>query len=202
VRGDASRADVAFTFDAGSDAGSTTRILTILATNDIHASFGITGEWARANPATLRAIANAGHQIMNHSDSHDSFTGTSTHRAPLSTTERIAQARRGERAISDITGVNPKPWFRAPYGDMDAAGDATLGLLGYRYDVLWTVDSLGWKGKPAREVAQRCIAGAVNGAIYLFHVGSASTDVDALQAIIDGLRAKGFAIGPVTGIVH
>src|SRR5689334_5829110 len=60
-RGDTSRPRVAFRFDAGSDAGATGRILDILAANHIRASFSITGDWARANPALLLRITHDGH---------------------------------------------------------------------------------------------------------------------------------------------
>jgi peptidoglycan-N-acetylglucosamine deacetylase len=70
-----------------------------------------------------------------------------------------------------------------------------------RYDVLWTVDSLGWKGTAPAVVVARCLAGAGNGVIYLFHVGTASTDADALQAVIDGLRARGLSIGTVPDVL-
>jgi peptidoglycan-N-acetylglucosamine deacetylase len=76
-----------------------------------------------------------------------------------------------------------------------------VGRLGYRYDVLWTVDSLGWKGIPVDQIVARCLEGAVPGAILLFHVGSASADGAALPAIIDGLRAQGYGFDTVAGVV-
>ena len=54
------------------------------------------------------------------------------------------------------------------------------------------VDSLGWKGVPVDEVVSRCVDGAVPGAIFLMHVGGASTDYAGLQRVIDGLRQKGY----------
>ena len=68
------------------------------------------------------------------------------------------------------------PWFRPPYGDEDASVRADVGSAGYRYELMWTVDSLGWKGGASSEVVQRCLSRAEPGAIYLVHVGSASTD--------------------------
>src|SRR2546426_52164 len=46
--GNTSRRMVAFSFDAGSDAGFTAQILDTLRTNRIEASFGVTGRWAEA----------------------------------------------------------------------------------------------------------------------------------------------------------
>lgn len=38
------------------------------------------------------------------------------------------------------------------------------------------------------------------GAIYIFHVGSASQDGLALQRVIDGLRAAGYSFVPLSSI--
>jgi peptidoglycan/xylan/chitin deacetylase (PgdA/CDA1 family) len=63
------------------------------------------------------------------------------------------------------------------------------------------VDSLGWNGLPADAIVDRCLERAENGAIYLFHVGSASADAEALQRIIDGLRAQGYGFGTVADVL-
>ena len=67
-----------------------------------------------------------------------------------------------------------------------------VGLRGYSSNVLWTVDSRGWMGLAAAAIAQRCLSLAEPGAIYVFHVGAASQDAQALPAIISGLRAQGY----------
>ena len=131
---------------------------------------------------------------MNHTDTHRSFTGFSTNTAPLSSAERAAQLAGAEAALTAITGHSPRPWFRPPYGDIDARTPTDVARAGYRYVLMWTVDSLGWKGLAPSEVAARCLNGATPGGILLLHVGSASTDATALPVILDGLRARGFEI--------
>lgn len=201
-RGDPSRPVVALTFDAGADAGYTADILATLARNDIRASFGITGAWARSHPDLVEAIASAGHQLLNHSDDHPSFTGFSTGTGGLTTAERLEQLARAEEAIAGAAGVGAAPWFRPPYGDVDASVARDVWAGGFRYVVLWTVDSLGWKGAPADAITTRCIDRAEPGAIYLFHVGSGSADALALQPVVDGLRAAGYAFATVADLVH
>ena len=75
------------------------------------------------------------------------------------------------------------------------------GAAGYRYEVMWTVDSLGWTGIPVDQIVSRCVGAAANGVIYLFHVGSASQDFAALPAIVDALRARGFELVTVAQLV-
>lgn len=94
------------------------------------------------------------------------------------------------------TDVDSRPWFRPPYGDYDEGVLADVAAAGYGYVVMWSIDSLGWKGLPPSDVAARTIAALEPGAIVLMHVGSASTDVDALPGILDAARRRG--LEPVT----
>jgi peptidoglycan/xylan/chitin deacetylase (PgdA/CDA1 family) len=199
-RGDPDRQVVALTFDAGSDLGHAAEILDALATNGVPATFGITGRWAEAHPALVRRMAAEGHQLVNHSYDHPSFTGFSTGEAPLSRAARLDQLARAEAAIRAAAGVSSLPWFRPPYGDEDESVRADVGSAGYRYELMWTLDSLGWTGLPAEQVVARCLDGAVPGAIYLMHVGAASTDHAALQRVIDGLRAQGYSFTTADGL--
>lgn len=200
-RGDTSRPLVALTFDAGSDVGYAAAILDLLATEHIPATFGMTGAWAKTNPALVRRMAAEGHQLLNHSYDHPSFTGRSTSRPPLTTAQRLDQLARADAAIVAASGRTTVPWFRPPYGDEDASVRADVARAGYRFEVMWTLDSLGWRGVPAAEVVRRCLDGAGPGVIYLFHVGSASTDHDALPAIVAGLRQRGLGFATVAGLL-
>jgi peptidoglycan-N-acetylglucosamine deacetylase len=189
---DTSRKVVALTFDAGSDAGYASRILDTLKTNRVKASFGMTGKWAEAHPALLRRIVREGHTVMNHTYSHRSFTGSSTGTSPLSYKQRSGELRKTESAVQRIAGVSTKPYFRPPYGAYDASVLEDVYTLGYKYNVMWSTDSLGWKGYTKQQILQRVLEGRKPGAIYLFHVGSQSQDGPALQSIISELRARGY----------
>jgi peptidoglycan/xylan/chitin deacetylase (PgdA/CDA1 family) len=197
TRGDPSLPRVALSFDAGSDAGSTTRILDLLAARNIKASFGLTGAWACAHPELVRRMATEGHHLINHTDDHRSFTGASTNTAALTAAERTGELTRADDTIRAITGRSTQPWFRPPYGDLDASVDTDVAAAGYSRIALWSLDSLGWKGLPAAEITTRCLDAAANGTIYLFHVGVASADADALPAILDGLAAKSLSPGTI-----
>jgi peptidoglycan/xylan/chitin deacetylase (PgdA/CDA1 family) len=192
TKGNTSSKVVALTFDAGSDRGYTSQILDTLRDNDVRASWGMTGRWAEDNPDLVQRMADEGHDFINHSYDHSSFTGLSTGADPLTRDQRWEQLDRTEEIILDLTGLSTKPYFRPPYGDYDASVNADVGARGYAYNVMWTVDSRGWMGLSAGEIVVRCLELHEPGAIYIFHVGSASQDGPALQAIIDGLRDLGY----------
>jgi peptidoglycan/xylan/chitin deacetylase (PgdA/CDA1 family) len=90
---------VALTFDAGSDAGHTATILDVLAGYGIRATFALTGEWVEQNPQLSRRIVLEGHEVMNHSYDHPSFTGVSSDEVALTTESRssIAPSTRSAR---------------------------------------------------------------------------------------------------------
>lgn len=201
TRGPVTRRVVALTFDAGSDTGSAATILDTLALAGVRASFGITGDFARDNPGLVARIHREGHQIVNHSDSHRSFTGVSSDRVVLTRAARCADLRRAERAITAAApAATVQPWFRPPYGDRNASVDIDVAAAGYRYVAMWTVDSRGWRGVPVTEVIRTVLDTAAPGAIYLFHVGAASTDAVALPRVLSGLRARGYGFVTLSGL--
>lgn len=200
-RGDPNRRIVALTFDAGADAGHTAAILDTLTAEGIRASFGITGRWAESNPDLVARIAGDGHLMVNHTYDHRSFTGVSGTPAILTRAERVDQLERTDEVIRRVTGQSTKPWFRPAFGDYDDSVNADVASAGYRYNVLWTVDSLGWQGLSPQAITDRCVGRTVPGAILLFHVGEQSADAEALPAIIAALRADGYSFGTLAEVV-
>ena len=183
---------VALTFDAGADRGYAEEILDTLQDEDAIATFGMTAHWAEANPDLILRMVDEGHTLMNHTETHRSWTGLSTSAAPLTSAERAEELRVTEAVIETIVGYDMRPYFRPPYGDYDDSVIADLQTNGYTVNVMWTVDSLGWNGLTAAEITARTLNGTVPGAIHLFHVGAASQDAAALPDIISGLRDLGY----------
>ncbi|MGD9998179.1 MAG: polysaccharide deacetylase family protein [Ilumatobacteraceae bacterium] len=183
---------VALTFDAGSDVGNTSLILDTLGAEGVRASFGITGAFAEAHPDEVRRIATDGHVVMNHSYSHFSFTGVSSTDVLLSADERQHDLDRADEVLAALVGRSTAPFWRPPFGDYDDGVLADVGGIGYRYTVMWTVDSLGWQGLGADDITARVLERVEPGAIVAMHVGSQSADAEALPAVIAGLRAGGY----------
>lgn len=176
---------VSLTFDAGSDRGYAEEILDLVAASGIRVTFGMTGKWAEAHPDLLRRMIDEGHTLMNHTYDHP-------HMETLTTQQRLEQLRLTESIVVELTGTSTKPYFRPPYGAYNDQVLIDVGADGYRYSVMWTVDTLGWKGIPPSEVLDRCLNGAKPGAIILLHVGAASTDYAALPSVIAGLTDAGY----------
>jgi peptidoglycan/xylan/chitin deacetylase (PgdA/CDA1 family) len=207
-RGTTSRRTVSYTFDAGSDLGHTGAILDFLAAEGIPASFGLTGRWAEANPAAVKRMAAEGHHLFNHTWDHGSFTGFSTGRAALTPARRTEQLVRTNNLVLKLTGTSTRPYFRPPYGDYDSGVLRDVGANRFGTNVMWSVDSLGWKGLTAPKICSRVVGSMAaassggNGYIILFHVGAASADAQALPCITNTLRGRGFTFATVPQLLN
>jgi peptidoglycan/xylan/chitin deacetylase (PgdA/CDA1 family) len=199
--GTGTRRSVALTFDAGADPGHTAGILAVLRAERIRASFGVTGLWAQDNPTLLQAIAADGHQFLNHSYDHASFTGLSTDSPALTFDERALELSRTETTVFRLTNRSTRPWFRPPYGDLDASVEADAAALGYPYIAMWSIDTFGWRRATADEIVDRTLSLASPGAVIIMHVGIESQDAAALPRVIEGLRADGYAFETMDEII-
>lgn len=185
---------VALTFDAGADRGYAASILTTLERGRLQASFGMTGLWARQNPDLVRRMAKDHDILIDHTYDHRSFTGLSTHAAPLTAAQRSWEIAQADRIVRSLTHRTMRPYFRPPFGDFDRSTLTLARLLGYTHVVMWSVDSLGWERLPAVAILQRCLTLVRPGGIILMHVGSQSQDALALPSLINVLRQRGYRL--------
>jgi peptidoglycan-N-acetylglucosamine deacetylase len=184
---------VALTFDTEHPDGPNcppdvaARIVAALAAADVPASFFLQGRWASAYPRLARRIADAGHLVGNHSHAHANLAGLT----PAGLAEDIGAA---QEAIARAAGVDPRPWFRCPYGT-HSHGPAlvpTLRRLGY-HDAHWNVTPEDWDPDvSARELTARVVSSVGAGpAVVLLHSWPAVVP-DALPAIIRALAGARF----------
>jgi peptidoglycan/xylan/chitin deacetylase (PgdA/CDA1 family) len=194
---------VALTYDAGADRGEAADLLAYLEGARVKVTFGMTGRWAESNPDLLRRIVIDGDELMNHSYDHRSMTGLSSGAPVLDRQDRIQEIARTESIVQSLAGASMKPFFRPPYGDQDETVLRDVAAAGYRYSVLWSVDSRGWEGASVTQIVDHCLREARPGAIYVLHVGVNSKDVEATHLIVDGLEALGYrfvTVGQMVGL--
>jgi peptidoglycan/xylan/chitin deacetylase (PgdA/CDA1 family) len=180
--------EVALTFDAEHPDGPqcppgvAERIVSVLESNDVRASFFLQGRWATAYPDLARTIANDGHVVGNHSHSHANLTN-------LSPAGLVADIRAAEQAIASSAGVDPHPWFRCPHGTHSHSPQLAPILRELKYhDAHWNITVEDWEpDASAAEISARVIDGIDgrrDGAVVLLHSWPAVVP-DALVRIID-----------------
>ncbi len=176
---------VALTFDDGPSGLTTPRLLDILQSRGVKATFFVLGTMARKSPDIVRREAAEGHEVASHTPYHNQLTN-------LSFTQIQGEAAEMNRIFQEILGVNP-PFTRPPYGSYNANVSAALG----QPLVLWSVDPRDWQDRNASTVCSRVLATTRNGSIILIH-DIHTTTVDAVPCIIDNLRAQGYEFATVT----
>jgi peptidoglycan/xylan/chitin deacetylase (PgdA/CDA1 family) len=192
---------IALTFDGGSNAAGVRSILDTLAARHAPATFFLTGRFVRSFPGKSARIARE-HLVGNHTDSHADLTRLSD--AAITTEVRTAQ-----RTILQVTGEDPRRFFRFPFGARTPHTISVLNRLCY-VPFRWTVDTLGWRGTSSgisvALVIRRVMGAARPGAIVLMHVGAhprdrSTLDAKALPEVIRRLRGAGFKLVPLSRVL-
>ncbi|MDX2183621.1 MAG: glycosyltransferase [Gemmatimonadaceae bacterium] len=192
---------VALTFDDGPNADYTPLILDTLAARGAVASFFVIGREVVDHPAIARRIVNEGHEIGNHTFGHPDLGGMSA------AAVRVELAAAG-RVIEAVTGRRPR-LFRPPYiGDARPATAerlmpmAVAAELGLRTAAL-EVDTRDWQLNDPARIVRRALDGLSNGRIILLHDagGDRTPTVAAVGPLVDSLRARGYTLTTVAGLL-
>ncbi len=204
TRAGVSEKRVALTFDDGPDPVFTAQILDTLRTRHAVASFFVLGRQVQRLPDLTRRMADEGHEIGNHSWSHPDMAGLSTQaiKVELAATGRVIEA---------VTGRRPM-LFRPPYiGDARPSTEERLrpmaiaNDLGYRVAGL-EVDTRDWLQQDPRAIVSLALEGLDRGKgrIVLLHDagGDRTPTVAALGPLIDSLRARGYTLTTVAGLLN
>lgn len=182
---------VSLTFDAAWGNEDTQLLIDILAKYKVKATFFVVGFWVDKYPESVKALHDAGHEVMSHSNDHAHFN-------QLSVDQIIQNITASNDKITAVTGVKPT-LFRCPYGEYDDHVVKTLRDMGM-YTIQWDVDSLDWKNLSASEITQRVTSRVEPGSIVLFHNAALHTP-EALPTIIEHLLSNGYEIVPVSQIL-
>ena len=152
------------------------------------------GEWVDKYPESVKALSDAGHEVMNHSSTHP-------HMTELSANQMIAEVQECNQKIEAITGVCPT-LFRPPYGDYNDTVVSTMRSIDM-YTIQWDVDSLDWKDYGVDSIIQTVTQHKHlgNGSIILCHNGAKYT-ADALETLITTLQEQGYELVPISQLIY
>jgi peptidoglycan/xylan/chitin deacetylase (PgdA/CDA1 family) len=187
---------VALTFDDGPTPAYTQATLDLLREKEVVATFFLMGVDVDAHPIETRAIIAAGHEIGNHTYSHPDMTFASEEQAA----DEIGRADDAIRRAGYTGEIHVRPPF----------GKKLIGLPLHlakhdRATITWDVEPESYPeiaADPAK-IAAHVIETARPGSIIILHVmyDSREPSRQALPAIIDGLKARGFRFATVSGLL-
>ena len=182
---------LSISFDAAWGNEDTQQLIDILGEYNVKATFFVVGEWVDKYPESVKALADAGHEVMNHSNTHAHFS-------QLSTDEIIADVTACNDKIEAVTGVRPT-LIRPPYGEYDDHVITAIRSMGME-PIQWDVDSLDWKELSAAEITERVTTKVQPGSIVLFHNAALHTP-EALPGILEALLQEGYTFVPISELI-
>jgi peptidoglycan/xylan/chitin deacetylase (PgdA/CDA1 family) len=183
--GNTTKHEVALTIDPYGTEELSMRFLEILARHQVHATWFPEGSEALQGPERIRQVQAYGDVIGNHTMSHPHLT-------PLSDEAVCREIEEAEQAIVSITDQTTRPYFRPPYGDVDARVRDLAAQLGYR-TVCWSIDTEDYQPDATSEaIVAQVMNHLSNGAIILIH----TTEVEAqtLDQVITLIQQQGYQI--------
>jgi peptidoglycan-N-acetylglucosamine deacetylase len=157
-----SQSSLALTFDDGPNPSATAGILDILDRHRASATFFLIGRFARACPSLVKAIAERGHAIGNHTDSHANTLW-------LSTQQIVTEIVSCQDTIEEITGRRPL-LMRPPFGFRGPHLHAAVKRSGLKRVVMWNLMGRDWTRRGKRRLVDR-LGRARGGDIVVLHDG-------------------------------
>jgi peptidoglycan/xylan/chitin deacetylase (PgdA/CDA1 family) len=173
-------------------------ILDILRQYRVPATFFQIGDQVAARPDIAQGVAEFGHEIGNHSQTHPIL-------APTRPSIVVSEFEKAQETIVRATGRVPA-FLRAPYGVRwfgFREAQVRLNLTG----VMWSVIGLDWK-LPAAAISRRILSRVRQGDIICLHDGRGTlkdpditSTAEAVRRIVPNLLEKGYHFETVTQLL-
>jgi peptidoglycan-N-acetylglucosamine deacetylase len=179
------RKAIALTIDDGPSPVYTPQILSLLRRYRITASFSMIGVNVLAYPGVAREVADAGHMIVNHTQTHHNL-------AYMPPGEVSTEMNLATDAIHRATGRVPD-MFRAPYGAWSPTVFQLCGAAGMT-PLGWSVDPRDWSRPGVSAIIDNILGNTRTGSIILEHDGGGdrSETVAALRFVLPRLLEAGY----------
>ncbi|MCX5444618.1 polysaccharide deacetylase family protein [Streptomyces nigrescens] len=182
---------VALTFDAG-PSENTDRLLDILKKEKVRASFFMLGKnHVEKRPAEVKRIDAEGHELANHTWSHQILTEISPDAAKR-------EMSRLQEAVRKITGKAPR-LMRPPQGRTDGSVSEISKDLGLA-QVLWSVTAKDYQTNDSALITKRVLEQTERDGIILLHDIYRGT-VPAVPGILKELKKRGYTVVTVSQLL-
>ena len=184
---DASKPMVALTFDDGPGKYED-RILAAFQKYGGKGTFFFVGNQAEKYPNVVKRVAEAGHEVANHSYKHENLPKLSQAGA----TQSLAKTNEILRRLSGQSVSLVRP----PYGATSSSVKAALQNQG-QPSILWSIDTLDWKTRNAKSSINIVLQQVKDGDVILMHSIYAQS-AEAAEALIPALQERGYQLVTVS----
>ncbi len=205
---------IALTFDMGGRMDPAVDIIERLITDRVcatifptaAASLTAQGKAAMALVKAHPELFEMGNHTYYHCNFRDGGGGAACPSSPPSAAFIANDLKNAATVIRNLTGMDPAPYWRPPYGAFDSRVQAAAAAAGYTKTFMWDIDTIDWRpvsdgGPTAAFMADKVVTKSVNGSNVLMHLGGWNT-LDALPSMIYRLRAKGLTPTTISQILR
>lgn len=134
---DTNKQRISLTINCAWNADDIDKILEVLDKCNVKVTFFMVGDWVDKYEAQVKKIAEAGHEIASHSDTHP-------HVNKLSYDQNIEEIVKCTDKIKKLTG-NEIKLYRCPYGEYNDTVIKAATDSGYKV-IQWSIDTLDYEG--------------------------------------------------------
>ncbi len=186
---------IALTFDDGPHETNTSRVLDLLESEGVKATFFVVGENAAAHPEIVERIISDGHEIGNHTYKHTYLGGKNKtvveHEIDLCDDEIFNHCEYSSKLL------------RPPGGIYDTTVSSVCAERGYTM-VLWSIDTRDWSGADATSIEKTIMDNIDDGSIILCHdfTSFKSNTIEALEVVIPKLKKLGYRFVTVSELIE
>lgn len=189
---DTQEKNISLTINCAWNADDIDKILDTLSKYKVHVTFFMVGDWVDRFPEAVKKIADAGHEIGNHSDTHP-------HVNNLSYEKNCEQIKLCADKIEKLTGKR-SVLYRGPYGEYNNTVIKAAEEEKHK-TIQWSLDTLDYKGLTGDEMWNRLKDKLTNGSIILMHNGTEHT-AESLDKLIYNITGQGYNIVTVSELIY
>ncbi len=203
----AAKNKLVLSFDDGPDRTWTPKILDILKEKKVPGAFFVIGDEANRAPDILKREYAEGHEIGNHTFTHQKFDDISRTQIKweLNLTQRLIESTLGVKSIlfRPPYGIDHQPEYAEEVAQLPYPQELGYLIIGQRIDPNdWREEDAKNK-RSAQDIVDEVLEQANKGNIILLHDGGGdrSQTLAALPMIIDQLRAEGYEFVSVADLI-
>jgi len=177
---------VALTYDDGPHPDWTPKMIELLKSKNVKATFFLLGGQIERFPDIAKSLADNGFEIGNHTMTHPDFNKSSM------TPEKIKEELSGtNELIQQYVTRLPIRVMRPPFGNTPKKLETVCQEMGLQI-IAWNIDTDDWrKEATAESMSNNIMKNLADGAIILMHDKHEKT-YDATAQVIDKIRAEGY----------
>lgn len=193
--GDTTKKEIYITFDAGYEAGYMPQILEALKKHNVKATFFVVGTLIESDPGTIKAIADDGHYVGNHTMHHPNMSKISTMESFKKEIEDV------EILYKELTGRDLDKFYRPPQGVYSEENLKMANELGYK-TIFWSLAYVDWykNNQPTHEEAfNKLLPRLHNGAVILLH-STSKTNAQILDELLTKIENLGYTFGDLANL--